>query len=197
MENEKRMAGDYAIVRSMRIGESEIVLGQKITPDGAEYLVANRESNGIFAAYTECLVSEDYAEMIKEYGKRVSESAEAVIAEHTFMKENGVPMEPFSDFDRISHDDNIEGKIVVINPDSLRSEYRSQGYQLLLCEGGFGSKPNSRGTACYCTDLFRGRHSRFERYDIIGTVPEDRLPEWAKQGLSRIKQAKAKKHEAR
>ena len=99
----------------------------------------------------------------------------------------------------ISHSDSIEGKIVVIKSDVLRREYQMPTHQIKLCTGGFGSHPNSRGSACYCTDLYSGESSRFERYDILGTIPEDKLPDWAKKGLAdiRSKQSEKKKTEAR
>jgi hypothetical protein len=47
-------------------------------------------------------------------------------------------------------------------------------------------------TAKDCTpityaDVFSGSRSRFERSDVLGTLDESKLPEWAKQGLEKIR----------
>ena len=83
-------------------------------------------------------------------------------------------------------------KIVVIKPNVLRREYRMATHQIKLCTGGFGASPNSRGSACFCVDLYSGRHSRFERRDILGTLTADQLPQWA---LTVLEQYRQEQHE--
>jgi hypothetical protein len=95
--------------------------------------------------------------------------------------------------DPISYMDNIEGKVIIIKPEVLKREYRSATHQLKLCTGGFGSHSNSRGSACFCTDLYSGKSARFERMDVLGTMEPDDLPEWASIGLNTIRQAEKQK----
>lgn len=83
----------------------------------------------------------------------------------------------------ISSDDDLNGKVVVIRPDILRREYRRATNQVMLCDGGFGASPNSRGSACYCVNLYTGKTSRFERRDILGVLKDDQIPKWAQHGL--------------
>ena len=59
--------------------------------------------------------------------------------------------------------------------------------------GGFGASPHSRGSACYCVDLYTGKESRYERMDVLGTIQPEDLPGWAKHGLTAIQQEQAKK----
>ena len=62
--------------------------------------------------------------------------------------------------------------------------------QVMLCDGGFGASPRSRGSACYCVNLYTGKTSRFERRDILGILKEDQIPKWAQHELQAQRQKK-------
>ena len=68
----------------------------------------------------------------------------------------------------------------------FKHEYQIATKQLQLCTGGFGAEPNSRGSACFCTNLYSGKESRFERTDILGVIEKDDLPDWAKERLDEV-----------
>ena len=87
----------------------------------------------------------------------------------------------------ISSDDNLNEKIVVIKQEVLRQEYRRSTNQIKLCTGGFGASPNSRGSACFCVDLYSGKTNRFERRDILGPLEPEQLPKWAALGLDQYR----------
>jgi len=55
--------------------------------------------------------------------------------------------------------------------------------QIMLCIGGFGASPKSRGNACYCIDLYTGKKCRQERPDVMGTLERSQLPKWAELTL--------------
>ena len=195
--DDKRMAGNYEITCSIRIGDKEIVLGENPKDtDGVPYMCAFCESNDIFARYYDDIGSDDYAEVVEAFGARIKEQAEKTRSEQQQDRLNGIENRIITEKDciPISHSDDINNKIVVIKAEILRPEYRSSGHQLKLCTGGFGASANSRGSACFCTDLRTGKDSRFERWDILGVMNESDLPQWAKDGLASIKQAEAKKH---
>ena len=199
---EKRMAGDFEIIHAMRVGDREIVLGEN--PAGVvdeRYMCAFCTENGLLASYTEIMVSDDYSELVKLFGERVAEQAEKTRIDLNGPKIQGIPNAPITaeGCEVISYQDDLKGKIVVIKPEILRREYRRATCQLQLCTGGFGASPNSRGTACYCTQLYSGKTSRFERSDILGTIAPEKLPEWAKHYLEIVRQAekKAKDKEGR
>ena len=72
-------------------------------------------------------------------------------------------------------------------------EYRHATCQLQLCTSGSGAYPNSRGTACYCTELYSGQRARFERSDILGVIAPEDLPKWAKHYLE-LRQAEKERN---
>lgn len=201
MSDEIRKVGDHTVFQSIHIGDKEIIVAECVDTPSSRYLVANCTSNGIMELYSDGLVSESYAEIMLIFAERVAEQARKAqehYLECASVEDNLLPLTSI-DCTPISHSDSIEGKIVVIKSDVLRREYQLPTHQIKLCTGGFGSHPNSRGTACFCTDLYSGENSRFERYDILGIMPEEKLPDWAKKGLAdiRAKQSEKKKTEAR
>ena len=76
-ETHRRMAGDYEIIQAIHIGDREIVLGEKIQDESVEkYMCAFCQQNELFAAYSEVMCSDNYAEIVKMFGERVTEQAE-------------------------------------------------------------------------------------------------------------------------
>lgn len=193
MNDEKRMAGDYEIIHAMHIGDQEIVVGENpAAVVGQMYMCAFCEQNEIFARYDEVLCSDDYAEIIGIYGQRVTEQAEKTRIELKGPKIQGTSNAPITTAGctPITADDDLNGKVVVIRPDILRHEYRRATNQVALCDGGFGASPRSRGSACYCVNLYTGKTSRFERRDILGVLKDDQIPKWAQLRLAQSKQKK-------
>ena len=91
----------------------------------------------------------------------------------------------------ISSEDSIKNKVVVIRADVFKPEYQIATMQLQLCTGGFGCVPHSRGSACFCTNLYSGKESRYERRDILGVIEKDKLPDWAKERLEAVQRERA------
>ena len=156
-------------------------------------------NNGIMALYTEIMVSDDYPELAALFGQRVAEQAEKTRVDLNGPKIQGIPNAPIlaGGCDTIGHQSDLHGKIVVIRPEVLRPEYRRATSQLHLCNGGFGASPNSRGSACSCTELYSGKTSRFERSDVLGTIEPEKLPQWAKHCLDALQAEKEKKSKDR
>ena len=187
---DRRMAGDYEVIHAFHIGDKEIVIGENIEADDDErYMCAFCEKNEIMERYSDVIASDDFCEVTKLYADRLAEQAE-ITRQATFTpKFQGIDTTPLTEADctPITADDYIKGKLIVIKQDALRQEYRMSTHQLKICTGGFGSHPHSRGSACFCVDLYNGQHSRFEREDVLGTVTEEQLPQWAKLGLERYR----------
>ena len=193
---DKRMAGDYEIIQSMMIGDREIVLGENPKDtSGLPYMCAFCEDNGIVARFYDAVGGDDFCEIAQEYGQRIAKQAEgtrqALLNERAGLDGNSIITA--AQCEGISSKDDLHGKVIVIKPEVLRREYRAAAHQLKLCTGGFGASPNSRGSACFCTDLLTGKESRFERRDVLGTMEPDKLPQWAKDGLAAIQQAERSK----
>ena len=190
------MAGDYEIIQSMMIGDKEIVLGENPKDtSGLPYMCAFCEDNGIVARFYDAVGGGDFCEIAQEYGQRIAKQAEetrqALLNERAGLDGNSIITA--AQCEGISSKDDLHGKVIVIKPEVLRREYRAAAHQLKLCTGGFGASPNSRGSACFCTDLRTGKESRFERRDVLGTMEPDKLPQWARDGLAAIQQAEKSK----
>lgn len=186
MNEEKRMAGNYEIIHSVYIGDREIVVGEDLAnTEGNKFMCAYCRPALIYAVYDEVMGSDDYAEIIQLFGERVAEQAAKTREMFNDLRLEGQDVSPLTikDCTPITGDDDLHNKVIVIKPDKLRREYQKANYQLKLCTGGFGASPKSRGNACFCVDLFSGKSSRFERYEVKGTLKEEQLPKWAKDGL--------------
>ena len=83
----------------------------------------------------------------------------------------------------------------------MSNEKRMAGDDKMLCTGGFGAYPHSRGSAVFCTEVYSGRESRFERIDVLGVLKSEDQPKWVKHYLLVLQQAekqkKAKEKEVR
>lgn len=195
-EPEKRMAGNYEIIQSFLIGDKEIVMGEnQNAARGERYMCAFCEQNEIFALHTEVMVSDDFCEIAKMYAERLGEQAEKTRIDLLTPKIQGIPNEPLTQEQctPVSHEDDLNNRIVVIKADVLRREYRRATNQIKLCIGGFGASPNSRGSTCFCVDLYSGKTSRYERMDVMGILPEEQLPKWATHGLMSYRQEQRQK----
>jgi len=184
-ENEKRMVAEYEVFQAIHLGDKEIVMAEK--PDAApeaRYLCAFCEANELFVSYTEVYTGE-YLEIMQLFHKRLGlqieqlkeERGEVTVSMTEITKEQCMP-------DQWS--DCIEGKVVVIRATSLRREYRSADRQLVYVTGGFGAQANARGSAVFCTNLYSGKESRWERRDVQGQIRPDCLPDWARIRLTEI-----------
>ena len=193
-DNEKRMVGDYEVIQAFQFGDREIVLGENLNaPPGELFLCAYAQRNELFVQYFDTIVSDSYVEIAKLYVDRVVQQTDKTIAEMQYPHLEGVDRGIIvkESYEPVYYEDDLRDKIVVIKPEVLRREYRQGPYQLRLCTGGFGASPKSRGNACFCRDLLTGKTSRFERLDIAGIMPLDKLPMWAKKGLEICKQRQA------
>ena len=141
---EKRMAGDYEVIRALYIGDREIVLGENVQDDtGMRYMCAFCRQNALFAEYSEVMASDDFPEIVELFGQRIAEQAQKTRIELSKPRIQGIDDRPITaeGCTLISHEDDLHGKIVVIKPEVLRREYRRATHHLRLCTGGFGASP--------------------------------------------------------
>ena len=184
--DEKRMVGDYTVINSMYIGHREIILGENPkAASGERYVCCYAERVMFYEQYLEAQVSDDFAEIVKLYGERMTQAADEIMKEtEKVTSEIGMNDEiTAKDCKLISHDDAIEDKVIVIRGNVLRPEFRHASHQLMLCTGGFGAQKNARGRTCYCISLYSGKQTSFYRGDVLGVMDKRALPEWAKIGL--------------
>ena len=199
--DEKRMAGEYEIIQAISVGSAEIVLGHAAQNEALPYMTAICTRNELFTSYQHCIADDNYPSILRIFSERVADAAKEL--ENQLSAENAAAENnhPFTkqkclDADRcdlISHADDLNGKVVIIKPEVLKPEYQLATRQLYLCTGGFGASPNSRGSACFCTNLFSGSHTRFERQDILAAMDADAVPQWAQANLREALQSEQNK----
>lgn len=196
MSEEKRMAGDYEIIQCVQIGDCEIVVGENMADENdLPYMVAYYESNAIMGRYFDAVGSDDFPEIMEIYGQRIMEQAQKTRAELSKPKIQGIDNGPITaeGCTPISYDDDLRGKVIVIKPEVLRPEYRRATSQLKLCTGGFGAYSHSRGSAVFCTEIYTGRQSRFERRDVLGVLEPENQPKWVQHYLLVLQQNEMQK----
>ena len=184
--DKKRMVGDYTVLNSIYIGHREIILGENPkAANGERYVCCYAERVMFYEQYLEAKVSDDFAEIVKLYGERVTQAADEIMKEtEKVTSEIGMNDEiTAKDCKPISQDDAIEDKVIVIRGNVLRPEFRHASHQLMLCTGGFGAQKNARGRTCYCISLYSGKQTSFYRGNVLGVMDKRSLPEWAKIGL--------------
>ena len=200
MSEEKRMLGNYEVTQSIYVGDKEVVLAVD-KKEQYPFLVCYCDyHNPLSAAWaTEGVASDDYLEAMEIFTYRVHSQIDRTRAELSkfpfdkavFTKEHCIPDD---------HKSNIVGKVVVLNAETKRYEYQHPAYQLILTEGGSGAT-GGRGQAVFGTCLATGERARWERYDVLGEIKPECMPDWSKEALAKVKEQqkteKAKKPNSR
>ena len=197
MSEEKRMVGSYEVEQSIFIGEKEVLFGVS-QKEEYPFMVCYCDYNNPLSApwFTEAVGTDDYLEAMELFCDRVQAQIVLTRSEQEKFK---FARTPFTAADCIpdKKNESIIGKVVVIDAEPKRYEYQHAAYQLVLADGGNGAS-GGRGQAVFGTCLATGEHSRWERYDVLGEIRPERMPEWAKEALHDIKnQGKAKKPHSR
>lgn len=191
MEQEKRKFGDYTVLSTFRIGEYEIGLCENRSAAKDEvFLCGFIESNGVMERMTDCMVSDSFADIAAVFGKRIAEKAEGFQKELDHIRENVGDDAELTAIDcaPVPYEESLEGRVIVLRGDILRPEYKRASNQLLLCTGGSGARANPYGRTCYAVRLYDAAKTQCYRQDVLGAIPEEKLPAWAKNGLEAIRQ---------
>lgn len=189
--DEKRVVSGYEIIHAIYLGDKEVIVGDSpMAPADERYMCAYCQYTGPFEQYIEAVVSDDYAEIMQEFGERVAKQAEKTRIDLNKPKILGIDNAPIgrAACAPISEGNDLRNKIVVIKAENLRREYQTATNQIMLCIGGSGASPFSRGTSCLCVNLYSGESSYFKRWDVLGTLDEAKLPKWAEHGLMEYRQ---------
>ena len=126
-ETRKRMVESYEVTNGIPIGDKEVVIGVD-EKNEMPYLCAFYTSNDIFGSYTDCMVSDDYVEIVELFAERVKAQCVKVREEHAKVT---VPRELIT-ADMclpLKGSDSLEGKVAAVRADSIRPEYRSAEHQ--------------------------------------------------------------------
>ncbi len=83
-------------------------------------------------------------------------------------------------------DTDYEGKVLVINPHTLKDEYRTPENQLFIATSGFGCSPSSLGRKVFGHYLNDGEKGVLMRQDFLGVIQEKHLPKWAREKVNEL-----------
>lgn len=196
--SDKRMIGNYEIFAAMSVGDKEIVMGENPEAEaGTKYMCAYCERFFPVEQYDDIMSSDDYVEILQLYCERLKEATDKLKEEVKWEKSLASTVVPTSGYVPITDEDNLRGKVVVIAPQAFGREYQRATRQYQYVTGGFGASPNSRGSACFCVNLFDGEKGRFDRRQVLGIADPEQLPTWAKAGLDSARCDEKKGREAR
>ena len=196
MNTEKRMIENYEVTTSFLFGGKEFVIGiDENEPNNLKYLCCEVERNELFTRYNNAVVGDNYAEIVQEFGNRITKEADLFLENS---KKIDVPILVISKDDCIPdhRSYNIKGKVVALNPTKLPPEYQRADEQLYFVTGGFGAYANSRGNSVFCTNVYTGKETRIERYEVLGEIKPEKLPEWAKEKVNALQQSYREKQNA-
>ena len=190
---DKRNIEGYVELSSLQLAGRLVILAENPDVDHP-YMVANcRWDNPLnITEYYDAIVTDDYIEAVGEFVNRQSTFLEQLKAERA---ESGLPFNTLTVADCIPHamDGNITGHYIIIKPESLSPEYRTADHQIKLCTGGNGTRPEALGSAVFCTDLYSGEKSRFERWDVAGVYDLEKAPDWVYDKISALMNRKVNK----
>ena len=184
-EQSRRMIADtgYEVKHAIQMGDREILLAVDMNnPDGIFYMKAEYSENGIIAQYDRVITSPSYLCIMEEFSGSLDRQITAVRNELPNYAPTPITAEQCYPND---YSQSIDGKVVAIKAEALRPEYRRGDCQLVWVIGGNGARGDARGQAVFCYHLNDGKHTRFERYDVLGEIKE--LPDWAKERLTVIR----------
>lgn len=196
MSEEKRIFCDYTIEQGIFLGNKEVLLGvDEKKMQEHRFMVCYCSYDNPFSAPwpTEAVGTDNYLEAMQVFLDRVQAQVELVRGEQEKYK---FDMTPFTIDDCIpdARNQNIVGKVVVINTEPKRYEYQHSAYQLVLADGGNGAT-GGRGQAVFGICLATGERARWERYDVLGEIRPERMPDWAKEALAEIKAQEKEKRQ--
>ena len=185
---EKRKFGDYEVIQSVSLGKTEIIVGECNYKE-PRYMCCDIERSGLLQFPTNDFYDRKYLEIMKEFSKRISERVAEL--EKTISQDGKIITAeqciPVNDFN------NICGKVVVVAADNIKREYQNERNQLYYAVGGNGTRLNAMGNAVFCYNLVTKEQCRWERYDLLGVIKDEEMPQWAKDGLEAVKKMIADK----
>lgn len=187
MDEEKRKIESYTVEQSIYIGDKEVLFCVDQTKDSPYMVCFCSYDNPLSVPWPfDGVCTDDYLEGMREFTDRVQAQIELV---RTEQKKYEFDMTPLTIDQCIPdhRDENIVGKVVVIDSQKQRYEYQHCAYQLVLVDGGNGAM-GGRGQAVFGTCLSDGLRGRWERYDVLGQIKPEYMPEWAEKALAGLQE---------
>ena len=183
MDEEKRTIQGYEVKTAIHIGGKEILFAENnAVPQ--PYMVCDCKWDNPFSfeIYEKAVAGDDYLEMMTDFLNRVGDEVQSIAKQREERGVSGVPL-TVNDCIENSHREDYKGRLVVIKPENMAPAARTADSQLVLAMSGNGCNPKARGSAVFCKNLFTGKETRWERYDIAGVIRPDHVPDWARNKL--------------
>jgi len=187
--DDKRIIDGYEEKFNFQLDGRLVILAESAGADKPFLVCCARWDNPLGAeVYYDASVHSDYLEAVRKFIRQETVLLDALDLHRGL---SSLPFQALTAADCVpgGMESDMKGKLVVVKPEVLSPEFRSAEHQLGVCRGGFGSRPDSSGTAVFIDSLFNGETSRFERYEIAGVADLTRLPEWAKVRLKELEPA--------
>ena len=130
MNEEKRKIGEYTVLCSVNVGEKEVILASnEQSTNGDKFLCGFAERNDLFELCSECMVSDDYIEIVHLFGSRVANEAELFKKQ---VEKLDIPITLITEADCIPdhYSKDINGTIIAIDPKVLKPEFQRADRQL-------------------------------------------------------------------
>ena len=189
----KEMINDYAVQNEVFVGNRRYLFAiHKNDKEPQRFLKCQCYDDDLFRHYVNAVTSNDFVECMKLYLADISAAVEKVEKDRAAIGLEDISCLKGSDLLSASRDKNIEGKVVAIGEKWLCDGFKDISHQLYFVKGGNGAQSNSRGNACFSINLYTGEDTRIERYEVLGEVPEDKIPEFAKEHLANARAKYAK-----
>ena len=189
----KEMINDYAVQNEVFVGNRRYLFAiHKNDKEPQRFLKCQCYDDELFRHYVNAITSNDFVECMKLYLADISAAVEKVEKDRAAIGLEDISCLKGSDLLSASRDKNIEGKVVAIGEKWLCDGFKDISHQLYFVKGGNGAQSNSRGNACFSINLYTGEDTRIERYEVLGEVPEDKIPEFAKEHLANARAKYAK-----
>ena len=189
----KEMINDYAVQNEVFVGNRRYLFAiHKNEKEPQRFLKCQCYDDELFRHYVNAVTSNDFVECMKLYLADISAAVEKVEKDRAAIGLEDISCLKGSDLLSASRDKNIEGKVVAIGEKWLCDGFKDISHQLYFVKGGNGAQSNSRGNACFSINLYTGEDTRIERYEVLGEVPEDKIPDFAKEHLANARAKYAK-----
>ena len=161
---------------SITIFDSRFTIESATREGKPTFIVSERTERGVVQEYT----ADTYLEALTRFVYCIDTQAQFHLRNDPAMKieDNGVLTAAVCV--EGSRQDDYTSKIIVLNPEKLRPEYRFASEQLILATGGFGCSPTARGGQITGINLSSSNDETHRREDFLGIADVSRLPPWAR-----------------
>lgn len=191
MAEERFAAEGYKIIQSVEINGMEVVVAEN--PDAHhQFMEWRRSLDQPFGAEDHLIpvFGNDYLDIFKEFIRCQSVYADGLALDRVYRTGDVQLYKRDCVLEGMKND--LKNKVVVIKAEILSPEYQTASHQLMLATDGFGCSPEARGKAVFGVNIYSGNKEQWTRYDILGVMDEEKLPIWAREKLSRLREPREK-----